>query len=243
MSEARLGSTLRGIRRERNWTLSQVSERTRVPISTLSKIEKGQLSPTYDQLVRLSAGLSVDMAELFSAAKGQPRAGGTARRSINHLGGGESVETPHHVLRYLSTDLIDKQFSPILAEVTVRRIEDFGDFLRHPGQEFLFVLEGKVEFHTEFYAPVLLSAGESIYFDSDMGHAYLAHGEGRCLMLSVCTAPILHKALARQVRPSTGNGEAVRSERKHHGRPALVNKEQPAKPARSKRASAKRRAS
>jgi transcriptional regulator with XRE-family HTH domain len=188
--QARVGATLRRIRRERNLTLAQVSERTEVPLSSLAKIEKDQTSPTYDQLVRLTEGLGIDMADLFSASH-PLRSVGPARRSINRLGEGDVFETPHHVLRYLSNDLIDKQFTPILSELKARRIEEFGEFLHHPGQEFVFVVEGELELHTDFYAPTRLQAGESAYFDSDMGHAYVAHGEGRCVILSICTAPIL----------------------------------------------------
>jgi oxalate decarboxylase/phosphoglucose isomerase-like protein (cupin superfamily) len=44
-----------------------------------------------------------------------------------------------------------------------------------------------VVFHTELYAPVLLQAGDSVYFDSSMGHAYLRVGDGPCRVLTVCS--------------------------------------------------------
>ncbi|MCE2660101.1 MAG: cupin domain-containing protein, partial [Rubrivivax sp.] len=49
------------------------------------------------------------------------------------------------------------------------------------------VLEGAVMFHTELYAPVLLQAGDSVYFDSSMGHAYLRVSDGPCRVLTVCS--------------------------------------------------------
>jgi quercetin dioxygenase-like cupin family protein len=73
--------------------------------------------------------------------------------------------------------------------VTARSLQEHGPFLRHPGEEFLFVVQGAVELHTEIYSPVVLQAGESIYFDSSTGHAYVRHGEAPCTVLSVCTAP------------------------------------------------------
>lgn len=45
-------------------------------------------------------------------------------------------------------------------------MEEFGEFMRHPGEEFLYVIEGELELHTQCYAPVVLKAGESIYLDS-----------------------------------------------------------------------------
>jgi hypothetical protein len=51
------------------------------------------------------------------------------------------------------------------------------------------VLEGVVELHTDVYAPTRLSAGESIYYDSGMGHAFLAVSPGPCRILSICSHP------------------------------------------------------
>ena len=50
------------------------------------------------------------------------------------------------------------------------------------------MLEGRVAVHTEFYDPVTLSAGESVYIDSRMGHAYLADGDcEHALVVCVCS--------------------------------------------------------
>jgi quercetin dioxygenase-like cupin family protein len=51
------------------------------------------------------------------------------------------------------------------------------------------VLEGEVDLYTSLDAPVRLKAGDSIYFDSGMKHAYIAASEGRCRVLSLCPAP------------------------------------------------------
>jgi hypothetical protein len=49
------------------------------------------------------------------------------------------------------------------------------------------VLEGEIDVHTSAYAPVRLKAGDSIYFDSTMGHAYIAASIGPCRVLGVCS--------------------------------------------------------
>ncbi|HEY1962957.1 MAG TPA: cupin domain-containing protein, partial [Rhizomicrobium sp.] len=60
-------------------------------------------------------------------------------------------------------------------------------------------------------APVLLRKGDSIYFDSGMGHAYLAAESGPCRVLSICSGPESHliEALRRD-----GNGSAKSRKRK-----------------------------
>ena len=50
---------------------------------------------------------------------------------------------------------------------------------QHPGQEFLYILSGKMEILSAFYDPLVLEVGDSILFDADQPHAYIAP-EGRC---------------------------------------------------------------
>lgn len=182
----RPGATVRSLRKARNWTLAQLAERTGIPVSTLSRIEKDQPSPNYDQLVRLSKGLQIDIARLFSA---NATADGGHRRSVNRLDEGQVLETATERLLYLSTDLLNKSFTPMLSLIKARSIDDYPGFHRHPGEEFVFVVSGELELHTELYAPTVLRAGESIYFDSSMGHAYVARGDEPCRILSICTVP------------------------------------------------------
>ena len=51
------------------------------------------------------------------------------------------------------------------------------------------MLQGPVEIHTEFYEPIVLQTGESIYIDSTMGHAYVApKGHDEALLLGICSS-------------------------------------------------------
>lgn len=191
MSRARPGTTLRELRRSKGWTLADVKDRTGIPTSTLSRIENDQMSPTYDLLLRLSDGLALDLSQLLSTAQEAPVRNNeqVGRRSVNREDDGERVQMSNHTLRYLSTDLLNKQITPILCEYRAHTLEEFGDFMRHEGEEFLFVLSGELELHTDCYAPLKLKAGESVYFDSRMGHAYLNAGARPCRALSICTVP------------------------------------------------------
>lgn len=198
MSNARPGMALKNLRKRNGWTLADVSERTGVPGSTLSRIENDQISPTYDLLLRLSNGLSLDIGELLSNAPGgSASVEQSGRRSINRLKDGELVPMMNHTLRYLSTDLLNKQITPILCEYRAKTLEEFGEFMRHEGEEFLYVVDGQLELHTDCYAPLVLDPRESVYFDSRMGHAYIAGGEGPCHALSVCTVPRSPKVARR----------------------------------------------
>ena len=170
-----LGGLLRGLRARRGWTLKQMSDRTGIPVSTLSKVEHDRLTLTYDKLLQLSQRLKMRMSELFAEEDAaQEPAAVTARRSIGSLEAAVEVSTPNYEYHYLCPELRRKRMIPVIARIRARSIEEFGELVRHPGEEFVFVLRGRIEVHTEFYDPVTLNEGESIYLDSSMGHAYVA---------------------------------------------------------------------
>ena len=187
---AKPGSALRALRLEKGWTLADVSRRTALPISTLSKVENGKLSLSYDKLARISKGLEIDIGMLFAQdAAHQSPSLVTGRRSIARAGEGRSIETDTYDHLYPATELLNKRFIPIIAEVRARSLGDFNEMIRHAGEEYAYVLEGCVELHTDLYAPIRLEKGDSIYFDSGMGHAYVAIGPTCCRILSICSGP------------------------------------------------------
>jgi mannose-6-phosphate isomerase-like protein (cupin superfamily) len=75
---------------------------------------------------------------------------------------------------------------PIIINVSARSVEELGGLVRHSGEEYLYVLRGSMELRTDLYAPLPLAAGDSVYFDSAMGHAYVRTGEDPCTVLAIC---------------------------------------------------------
>ncbi|KWV92448.1 hypothetical protein ASS64_14445 [Erythrobacter sp. AP23] len=159
----------------------------------MSKIENGQISPTYDHLIRLSDALEIDLAELFDQKANGGAVTPSGRRSINRRGEGKVISDSANELHYLSTDLLKKGFIPIFAHVNAKTIEEYGPMLQHSGEEFIFVVEGTLEFHSDHYAPVTLHEGDSMFFDSMTAHAYVAKGDLPCRILSICS-PHRHSA-------------------------------------------------
>ena len=185
-----LGQVVRAIRQRNGWTLKEMSQRSGIPLSTLSKIEHDRLTLTYDKLLQLSQRLDIPLSDLFSVPgqdNGTPAGAITGRRARGTLDTAVRVETDNYDYFYLCTELRKKSMIPIFTKVRARTVEAFGELVRHGGEEFIFVLEGRVEVHTEFYDPVVLEKWESYYLDSSMGHAYLV-GEGcdEALIVGVC---------------------------------------------------------
>ena len=184
-----IGSLLRALRARNEWTLKEMSQSCGIPLSTLSKVENDRLSLTYDKLLQISQRLNIRMSELFAEEGNVPEPSVTARRSIGRINDAVRVTTPNYDYFYLCPELRRKRMIPVLTRVRAKSIEEFGELVRHPGEEYIHVIEGRAEVHTEFYDPIVLEAGEAVYIDSNMGHAYIAaEGCEEVLLLGVCSS-------------------------------------------------------
>lgn len=187
--QSTLGSLLRALRLRNGWTLKEMSQRTSIPVSTLSKVEHDTLTLTYDKLVQLSQRLNIRISELFADPTGGSEQAVTARRSIGRIDDAVRVTTKNYDYHYLCPELRKKRMIPILTRIRAKSAQEFGDLVRHSGEEYIYVLEGRIKVLTEFYDPVELGLRESIYLDSNMGHAYVtADGCEEATVLGMCSS-------------------------------------------------------
>lgn len=162
-----LGARVRELRKARDWTLEQAAKQAGLARSTLSKIENGQMSPTYDALKKLAVGLEISVPQLFTPpSKGQVN----GRMAVTRNGEETTQITTTYEHALLAENLTTKKMLPYRARVRARNMEDFDGWIRHDGEEFLYVLTGQVTLFTEFYEPVDLKRGDSAYYDAAMGH-------------------------------------------------------------------------
>jgi len=185
-----LGMVMRNLRARKGWTLKQMSAECGIPFSTLSKVEHDRLTLTYDKLQQISHRLKISMSDLFmldGAPVPEPKVMG--RRSIGTIEDAFRVKTDNYDYFFLNTELRRKRMVPIITRIRARSLEEFGELVRHEGEEVIYVISGRIVVHTEFYDPVALEEGESIYIDSTMGHAYVT-GEGcdEAVVLGVCSS-------------------------------------------------------
>lgn len=186
-----LGSRIRNLRRDRNWSLNQLAQASDIAPSTLSKVENDILTLNYDRLSAVAGAFGLSLSEFLAEPRAQKSSTRQVmgRRSRFRCDQGEIVDTPNYEYRYLCTELMVKHMVPIFSVVKSRSLEEFGPLLHHEGEEMVLVLKGEVTVHTEFYAPEVLPAMHGIYIDSTMGHAYVNSGEGEAWILSVNTSP------------------------------------------------------
>jgi mannose-6-phosphate isomerase-like protein (cupin superfamily) len=159
----------------------------------------------------LAEALSIDVSALFAENAPQPPIQSSGRRSVARKGTGEIYETDRYRYEILCAELSPKEIFPFVATLLAHSISSARDLIRHSGEEFLFVLEGRVEVHCEFYSPTILEPGDGIYIDSTMGHAMLSGGDKDAKILWVVTNP----SNVPQARP----GKPIRDPRKNPKRP------------------------
>lgn len=148
-----LGQRVRDLRKGCWWTLEQAAQHVGVARSTLSKIENGRMSPTYEALKKLALGLGISVPQLFTPPVKNSISG---RLVVIKILQATAYATATHEHDLLSESLMKKRHLPYHTTARARSKEDFAGWVRHDGEEFLYVLAGIVKFNTEFYEAVEL---------------------------------------------------------------------------------------
>jgi quercetin dioxygenase-like cupin family protein len=78
-----------------------------------------------------------------------------------------------------------KNMLPYRARVRARQMEEFDGWVRHDGEEFLYVLTGVIKLFTEFYEPIEMRRGDSAYYDAAMGHNVISVSDEDAMILWV----------------------------------------------------------
>ena len=177
-----LGERVRELRKVRDWTLEQAAKKAGLARSTLSKIENGQMSPTYDALKKLATGLSISVPQLFTPPDGDQI---TGRFAVTKANEGQAHATATYEHDLLAAPDTKKAMLPYRARIRARSMEEFDGWVRHDGEEFLYVLTGVIRLYTEFYEPVDLRRGDSAYYDAAMGHNVISTSEDDATILWV----------------------------------------------------------
>ncbi len=177
-----LAARIRRWRDARGWNQQDLADRAGVARSTLSKIENGLLSPTFEVLLKLARGFGAELSELVQSET--PALSG--RMVIERAEAPrEAVTYPNTRLSPLAATLKGRPFQSSLVDFTQTELADFGPWNSHPTDDLLIVLSGQLAFHSEGYETAVLNPGDSVHFDGNMPHACLSAGPGPCRCLYV----------------------------------------------------------
>lgn len=193
--QATFGSAVRRLRTERGWTLKDLSERSGISQSALSRVETGQITLSFDRAHALARALDTDFGQMVDrmVTPDAPRihvpTNATGWRSVTRKGDGHQVTQSNGNYEYLCTEFLYRKLVSGFATVTAQNLDEHGPFVTHPGEEFIHVVEGTVIVETEYYAPLTLQTGDSMQFDSTTPHAVLTGGPTPARVLFAITDP------------------------------------------------------
>ena len=180
------GRRLRDARKALGWTLQHLSEQSGVSVPTISRAERGQLALGYENLAALGRALKMDMNAMFA----REGAATTALHSpvVTRAGEGVVYQGASFAYEFLATTATGKRMSPVIGTVHARRISGPEAFARHEGEEFVYVLSGALEIHFDTGQVVALKKGDSVYYDSGIGHAYVSTSRQLARVVAVTSA-------------------------------------------------------
>jgi transcriptional regulator with XRE-family HTH domain len=216
ISEKRLGERIKYLRLKKSMGLVELGRHTGLSASFLSQLETGRVIPTLRNLARIALVFSKDLSYFFDP---EPKTLFRVQRGKDRIRLPQSgTDDPSYYFESLGYLVPDRQLDPYFAEflpnVKPRRAH------QHPGCEFLYVLEGRLEIsHGE--ARHQLDSGDAVYFDANTPHSYANAGDDPAKALIVTLQGNAASANAlppgnrpRPARPivappRTGGGEPV----------------------------------
>lgn len=184
-----IGSKLRRLRLRKSMGLLELSRHTGLSPALLSKLERDVMHPTLPTLLRIAMVFSVGLDYFFVA---QPKPVLEIVRKGDRMRFPDSPDAKKIAWHFESLDfpVPQRALTSYLAEFEPIDNED-NRFHEHPGVEFLYVISGRLELHTQD-AVHELSKGDAVYFDSSVPHAYRRSGAKRTTALVVTTELARH---------------------------------------------------
>ncbi len=179
VKELGLGNKIRTIREAKKLSIEDVAEKASLTSIVLSQIESGAVTPPVATLLKIAQALDTHIGDFFVDAA--PRKRYEVVRKGEHKKVSRKPAPGKSPLSYsyeaLAFRLEKRHMEPFLVEFDVDIDEEVAP-LSHKGEEFVFVLEGELEFHAEDDV-VRLEYGDSLYFDSNIPHAFIGKGNIR----------------------------------------------------------------
>jgi quercetin dioxygenase-like cupin family protein/ribosome-binding protein aMBF1 (putative translation factor) len=183
---AEIGMRIKNARENRGLSIFDIYLRTDIDVDLLSQIEKGKVTPPLGTVIKLAKALDLKMGYFISGEEG--KAYTIVRRDDREVTSRyDSKKEKYYGYAYesLAPHKTDRYMEPFL--VTLEPSETEGERSTHDGQEFIFVLHGKMEVRLgeEIH---ILETGDSIYYDSTVPHLVKCHSKETTKILAVLYA-------------------------------------------------------
>lgn len=173
-----IASRVKALRKKNGWRLHDLSEKTGISVATLSKLENDKTKLNFTTVNKLAQGIGVAVTDLTS-----PGLAHTKDTTMTLGGGGVVFETRDVDYEVLCADYTGGNQGYAKLSVKARTLDPNLPWHRHPGKEFIYVLKGILVLHTEDREQITLKSGDSLLFDSSIGHHYISAGRGETQLL------------------------------------------------------------
>lgn len=181
----KIGHKVRELRQKNHYTLQDLASKTGLSKPFLSQIENDRVIPPVPTLLKLSRGLNVGIAHFFADESGHEKVSITRKEervSLERRPHQEKGEV-NYLYAALDTKKANKSMQPFMVEFPVLSTDQIF-FTSHEGEEFLYVMEGNIEFRSVDQVDIL-KPGDCIYIESDLSHSFRCVGDQPARALAV----------------------------------------------------------
>ena len=185
--ERYLGNAIRELRQKHGLTIAEVAEQVGISRGMLSKIENAQTATSLETIGKLASALGVSLSTLFRNYN-MPAGGAQLVKQgdgMEVVRRGTKRGHTYHLLAYDQGPT--KVFEPFL--ITMDDASEVFPTFEHPGIEFIYMLQGKLEYRHGIHT-YLLEPGDSLSFRGEV-----PHGPERLIELPIQFLAIIYYAV------------------------------------------------
>ncbi|MDR1822048.1 MAG: AMP-binding protein [Oscillospiraceae bacterium] len=178
-----IAERLRELREISGYTLEQAASLTEFSVEEFTTLESGSEDFPYSFLLKCSEVYGVSIFDLLEGASQSHLTGYTVTRSGS---GKVAASKDGHIIADLAAKFRDRIARPYLVRYAYDETQSSApiELDTHSGQEFDYVVSGSLRVQIGSHVEVL-TAGDSIYYDSGKPHGMVATGGTECVFLAV----------------------------------------------------------
>ncbi len=175
-----IGPKVAALRKAQGLSLQQLANSSDVSAAAIHKIERSGMVPTVTTLLKVAGALGVPVGYFVAEDGPHPES-----VHFTQDGTGRAVYTPHVGLALTGISGSYRQFQAAAALTIMDPGADSGTkLLKHPGEELVFVLSGKVQF-TVGGQEFSMGPGDSLHFNGDVPHHWRNHSKKKAELIWV----------------------------------------------------------
>lgn len=177
-----IGTVIRKLRKEAGLTLAQLSEKSRVALATLSRVETGKMTGTLESHMQIAKAFGLTLPQFYSevdkfkSTQDKPAQEHTANMFVHNKDASSTI---------LTSDIFNKKMLPVLIELKPGA-KTHKEELKIGTEKFIYVLSGKIEVTIDT-SKEILDKGNTLYFVASQPHYIRNIGKADAVCLCVVT--------------------------------------------------------